>query len=76
MITIKVLRSKKVKLIIVPKYKELGVNKIWALIKVVDELNAYFLDYRDNEPPERKFIGELYHLSVPKKQPNSYLMQE
>ena len=56
MITIKVLRSKSVKLIIVPKHKELGVNKIWALIKVVDELNAYFLDYRDNELPEREFI--------------------
>ena len=47
-----------------------------GLIKVVDELNVYFLDYRDNELPEREFIGKLYHLFVPKKQPNSYLMQE
>ena len=56
MITIKFLRSKNEKLIIVPKYKELGVNKIFDLIKVVNELNAYFSDCRDNEFPEREFM--------------------
>ena len=67
MITIKVLRSKNVKLIIVPKYKELGVNKILALINVVDELNAYFPDYRDNELPEREFMWGVISTIIPEE---------
>ena len=39
----------------VPHYKELFISKIWNIIKEVDEIMIYFLNYKPNEKPERSY---------------------
>ena len=50
------LKQEQIKEIIVPRYKELAVDKIWSLIKETDDLMAYFPNYRDKQKPDRRFM--------------------
>ena len=42
--------------IIVPRYKELSVDKIWEMISEIDDLMLYFPDYKEKQKPDRHFI--------------------
>ena len=37
--------------IIVPRYSELSVERIWPLIQATEDLNLYFPDYSSNLYP-------------------------
>ena len=41
---------------VVPKYKELSVKKIWELVKDEDDIMKYFPDYKETELPPRDFM--------------------
>ena len=42
--------------IIVPRYNELSVERIWPLVQVAEDLNSYFPDYSSHQFPDRKFM--------------------
>jgi hypothetical protein len=45
--------------VIVPKYKELGVEKIWVFVKEIDSLYAYFPSLTDKQLPEREVLWNV-----------------
>ena len=51
------------KIILVPRYKELGVRPVWALVKEIPKLLLYFPDFQENELPDRAYLrGVLWVL--------------
>ena len=53
------LKTSEIKYIIVQKYSELSIAKIWPLVKEVEDLNAYFPDMKENELPEREYLWTI-----------------
>ena len=47
------------KYIIVPKYSELSISKIWPFVKEIEDLNAYFPDLEEVEYPEREYLWTI-----------------
>ena len=41
---------------VVPKYKELSVKKIWEFVKDEEDIMVYFPDYKETELPPRDFL--------------------
>ena len=39
-----------------PRYQELSVDKVWPLVREVEDLAQYFLDYKENQLPDRRFM--------------------
>ena len=52
-------------MIVVPRYKELGIKKIWPLVKEIEELNEYFLILKENQFPERSFMWTIISILRP-----------
>ena len=46
-------------MILVPKYSELSIAKLWLSIKELPELNKYFPDLKENELPERNYTWAI-----------------
>lgn len=44
------------KFIVIPKYSELSVKKIWPHIQQIDELKLYFPDMKPHQKPERDYM--------------------
>ena len=42
--------------IVVPKYSEISVAKIWSYVKEIPDLLEYFPDYDEGQLPERAFL--------------------
>ena len=40
----------------VPHYPELSVDKIWCLIKEIDDITVYFPDYTSKQKPDRDYM--------------------
>ena len=41
---------------IVPRYQELSVDKVWHLVREVEDLAQYFPDYKENQLPDWRFM--------------------
>ena len=52
-------QKEKVVTIEILRYKELSVSDIWSLIKEVPDFVQYFLDYKANQIPSRKFMFNI-----------------
>ena len=39
-----------------PRYQELSVDKVWPLVREVEDLAQYFPDYKENQLPDRRFM--------------------
>ena len=50
------MRQDKVTSLIVPRFKELSISKIWSMIQEIDDVMIYFPDYKPNEKPERSYL--------------------
>ena len=46
--------------IIVPRYKELSVDKIWQMISEIDDLMLYFPEYKKKQKPDRHFMLAVF----------------
>ena len=46
--------------IIVPRYNELSVERIWSLVQAAEDLNSYFPDYSSHQFPGRKFMYVIF----------------
>ena len=51
-----VLHLKDAKWIVAPKYKELGVKKLWPYIKELEDLAIYFPDMKPDQYPDRDYM--------------------
>ena len=60
--------------VIVPKYKELGVSKIWNYILQIKDLIDYFPNYQNNEFPEREFMWTV--LATSRREATSSLIED
>ena len=45
-----------VKMLAIPKYRELGIKPIWDYVKEVPDLVKYFPSLNQNELPDRAFL--------------------
>jgi hypothetical protein len=43
-------------MLVVPKYKELSVSKIWTKVRESEDLAEYFPDYELDQIPERNYL--------------------
>ena len=43
----------------------MSVNKLWIYIKKIDELNAYFPDFKQTEKPERAYMCTIILMLCP-----------
>ena len=43
----------------VPRFKELSVYKVWPKITEVNDLMQFFLDYKQNQLPERNYMCSI-----------------
>ena len=48
-----------VKMLAIPKYRELGINPIWDYVKEVPDLVKYFPSLNQNKLPERAFLWRV-----------------
>ena len=53
------LKQSQVVEIIVPRYAELRVDKIWPLVNEIENLTCYFPDYSQKQQPDRKFMYSI-----------------
>ena len=53
-------KVKSVTEIIVPKYSELSIERIWPLVQATEDLNLYFPDYSSHQYPYRKFMYAIW----------------
>ena len=53
------LKQNKVTEIIIPKYNELKVGKVWPLVKEAEDLMEYFSDYGPKQLPDRRFMYSI-----------------
>jgi hypothetical protein len=51
---------------VVPKYKELSVQKVWTYVAQNDELIEYFPDLADGQFPERDYLFAIVSTLYPK----------
>ena len=51
--------------VVVPKYPELGVNKIWNYVRELPELMQYFPDYDGKSLPERQYMWDILYTLKP-----------
>ena len=51
--------------VVVPKYHELGVNKIWNYVRELPELMQYFPDYDGKSLPELQYILDILYTLKP-----------
>ena len=54
--------------LVVPKYKELSVKKIWKFVKDEEDVMVYFSDYKETELPPRDLQFFLNKILITKKQ--------
>lgn len=43
-------------MLLVPKYRELSVRRVWDYVKEIPELCSYFPDYSEKQTPEKDFL--------------------
>ena len=43
-----------------PKYQELSSDKVWTLVREVEDLAQYFPNYKENQLPYRRFMLSIY----------------
>ena len=49
-----------------PKYKELSVGNVWAVVKGIDDIAEYFPDFGENELPDRHFMWDVLNTIKPR----------
>ena len=53
------LKQNKVTEIIIPRYNEFKVGKVWSLVKEAEDLMEYFPDYDLKQLPDRRFMYSI-----------------
>ena len=53
-------QSDQVTMILIPMYKELGVNSIWDFVKETEDLIQYFPTYEEGSLPESSFLWRIF----------------
>ena len=43
----------------IPRFREIAIEKIWPMIKDVQDLMVYFPDYKDNQMPDRNYMFQI-----------------
>ena len=59
------IRNKQVINFEIPKYPELATKNVWPLIKVNQDLVAFFPDLRDTQLPEKEFMYGIVSTVMP-----------
>ena len=50
------MKQSEIKLLLIPRYAELDVKSLWALVKLVSDLVKYFIDMDDHELHNRSYL--------------------